>query len=106
MLENIGNMMDVIKKVQTNVQEIQNNLQNERVNAASGDVVSVVVNGQQDLISITLNEKYLSPDNQLLLQDLLAATINHALAESRQLNQQAMQKLTSDLNLPHIPGLF
>lgn len=106
MLENLGNMMDVVKKVQTNVQSIQQGLQSERISASSGDVVTVTVNGQQDLISIELSEKYLTPDNKLLLQDLLAATINNALSQSRELNQTAMSKLASDLNLPNIPGLF
>lgn len=106
MFENLGNMMDVVKKVQQNVQTIQYELQNERITASSGDVVTVTVNGQQDIISIDLNDKYLAPDNHLLLQDLLAATINNALSKSRELNQTAMAKLTSELNLPNIPGLF
>lgn len=106
MFENLGNMMDVVKKVQQNVQTIQYELQNERITASSGDVVTVTVNGQQDIISIDLNNKYLAPDNHLLLQDLLAATINNALSKSRELNQTAMSKLTSELNLPNIPGLF
>lgn len=106
MLENLGNMMDIVKKVQQNVQTIQEELQNEHITASSGDVVTVTVNGQQDIIAIKLNQKYLTPDNDLLLQDLLAATINNALSKSRELNQTAMSKLTSDLNLPNIPGLF
>lgn len=106
MLENLGNMMDVIKRVQDNVATIQSDLKNERVSASSGDVVTVTVNGQQDVIAIELNAKYLAPENQLLLQDLLAAALNNALANSRQLNQSAMSKLAGDLNLPNIPGLF
>lgn len=106
MLENLGNMMDVIKRVQDNVQSIQSDLKSERVSASSGDVVTVTVNGQQDVISIELNAKYLSPENQMLLQDLVAAALNNALVQSRQLNQSAMSKLAGDLNLPNIPGLF
>lgn len=106
MLENIGNMMDVVKKVQTNVQTIQSDLQNERLSASSGDVVTVTVNGQQDIISIELNEKYLTPDNKMLLQDLITAATCNAITKSRELNQSAMSKLASDLNLPNIPGLF
>lgn len=106
MLENLGNMMDVIKRVQDNVQSIQSDLKNERVCSSSGDVVTVTVNGQQDIIAIELNPKYLAPENNLLLQDLLSAALNNALAKSRELNQSAMSKLAGDLNLPNIPGLF
>ncbi|MEG6586483.1 YbaB/EbfC family nucleoid-associated protein [Dendrosporobacter sp. 1207_IL3150] len=106
MFENLGNMMEMVKKVQQNVQTIQEQLKNERIDVSSGDVIKVSVNGQQDIMSIELNSKYLSPDNSALLQDLLVATINNAMAKSRELNQTAMNKLTSDLNIPKIPGLF
>ena len=84
MLDNLGNVMDLVKKVQ----EAQQNLQNEEISSSSGDVMTVVVNGQQDIVSIEINPNYLSPENKLFL------------------NQSAINKLTNDLNLPHIPGLF
>ena len=101
-LDNLGNVMDLVKKVQ----EAQQNLQNEEISSYSGDVMTVVVNGQQDIVSIEINPNYLSPENKLLLQDLLCATLNQAITKSRDLNQSAINKLTNDLNLPHITGLF
>lgn len=106
MFENFGNMMEMVKKVQQNVQSIQEQLRNERIEVSSGDVIKVVVNGQQDIVALELNGKYLSPDNAALLQDLLVATLNSAMSKSRDLNQTAMNKITTDLNLPKIPGLF
>ncbi|QJW47992.1 YbaB/EbfC family nucleoid-associated protein [bacterium BFN5] len=106
MFENLGNMMEMVKKVQQNVQSIQEQLRNERIEVSSGDVIKVVVNGQQDVVALELNGKYLSPDNAALLQDLLVATLNSAMSKSRDLNQTAMNKITTDLNLPKIPGLF
>jgi DNA-binding protein YbaB len=66
----------------------------------------VVVNGQQDIISIDLNPKYLSSEHAALLQDLLATTINNALTKSRDLQENAMGQLSNELNLPNIPGIF
>ncbi len=106
MFQNLGNMMDMIKNVQTNMREVQNNLQNERITSSSGDVVTVVVNGQQDIVSIDINASYLQSENKLLLQDLLTACLNQAMEKSRELNQAAMAKMAADLNLPSIPGLF
>lgn len=106
MFENLGNMMEMVKKVQQNVQTIQEQLKSERIEVSSGDVIKVIVNGQQDVVSLELNGRYLSPDNAALLQDLLVATLNSAMAKSRELNQTAMGKLTSELNIPKIPGLF
>lgn len=106
MWENLGNMMDVVKKLQQNVDTIQDQLKQERVEVTSGDVIKIVVNGQQEIVAIELNTQYLSPENIALLQDLLVATVNNALSKSRELNQLAMSKLAGDLNLPKIPGLF
>jgi hypothetical protein len=99
-------MMDIIKNVQSNVQSVQKNLQNELITSSSGDVVTVTVNGQQDIVAIDINHCYLQGENKLLLQDLLLVSLNDALAKSREINHSAMAKMASDMNLPHIPGLF
>jgi len=106
MLEQLGGLMDMVKKVQQNVDQVQEQLKKERIEVSSGDVIKIVLNGQQELVTIELNPKYLSAENATLLQDLLVATMNNALAKSRELNQVAMSKLAGDMNLPKIPGLF
>jgi hypothetical protein len=106
MLEQFGNLMEMIKKVQQNVDAAQEQLKQERIEVSSGDVVKVVVNGQQDIVSIELSGKYLNPENTELLQDLLTATINNAILKSRDMSQSSMAKMASDLNLPKIPGIF
>ena len=106
MWENLGNMMELVKKVQQNVDNVQNDLKAERIEVSSGDVIKLTLNGQQELLTIEINNNYLCADNAVLLQDLLVATINNGLAKSRELQQSAMSKLTGDLNLPKIPGLF
>ncbi|HML31736.1 YbaB/EbfC family nucleoid-associated protein [Sporomusa sphaeroides] len=106
MFEQFGNIMEMVKKVQQNVDTVQEGLKQERIEVSSGDVIKITVNGQQEVVAILLNSKYLNADNAALLQDLLLATINNALSKSRDLNQAAMGKLATDLNLPKIPGMF
>lgn len=106
MFDNIGNIMDMVKNIQNNVSCVQEKLQTERIEVSSGDAIKIVVNGQQSILSIELNAKYLSPENATLLQDLMVVAVNNALAKSRELQQAAMDKLASDFNLPKIPGLF
>jgi len=104
--EQFGNMMEMVKKVQQYVSQTEDQLKRERIEASSSDVVKVIVNGQQAVVAIELNAKYLSPDDAVLLQDLLVSTINNALDKSREIHQQAMTKIAGELNLPNIPGLF
>jgi nucleoid-associated protein EbfC len=104
--EQFGNMMEMVKKVQQYVSQTEEQLKSERIEVGSNDVVKVTVNGQQTVVAIEFNAKYLSPDDAALLQDLLVSTINKALDKSREMHQQAMTKLAGELNLPNIPGLF
>jgi DNA-binding YbaB/EbfC family protein len=104
--EQLGNMMDMVKRVQQYVGQAEEQLKAERIEVSSGDVVRVVVNGQQTVVAIELNAKYLEAANAGLLQDLIVATVNSALTKSREMHQAAMGKLAGDLNLPNIPGLF
>lgn len=106
MLEQFGNVVEMVKKVQQNVGDLQDKLKNEQVEVSSGDVIKIIMNGQQEVITIQINVQYLNPENAALLQDLLVATVNNALVKSRALNQAAMNKLAEDMNLPKIPGLF
>lgn len=106
MLENFSNIMETIKRVQQKADEVQQVLKSQRIEVKNDDALSVVVNGQQEVLSITINPKYLTADNAALLQGLLVSTVNNALAKSREVNQAEMAKLAGDLNLPKIPGLF
>ena len=106
MFEQLGGLMDMVKKVQQNVDAIQQQLKLETIDVSSGDVLKVCINGQQELVAIELNPNYLTADNAALIQDLLVATLNNALGKSRQMNQTAIAKVAEDMNLPKIPGLF
>lgn len=106
MLENFSNIMETIKKVQQKANDVQQALKQQHIEVKSGDTITVVVNGQQEIVNIVVNPKYLVADNAGLIQDLLVSTINNALAKSREINQAEMAKLAGELNLPKIPGLF
>jgi len=104
--EQFGNVMEMVKRVQQYVSQTEEQLKAERIEVSSGDIIKVVANGQQTILSIELNTNYLATENAALLQDLLVSTVNNALAKSRELHQDAMGKLAKDFNLPSIPGLF
>lgn len=106
MWEHLGNMVEMVKKVQQYVGQVEEQLESERIDVSSGDVVKVTVNGKQSLVDIQLNPKYLTAENAVLLQDLIVATTNSALGKSRELHQAAMGKVAGELKLPNIPGLF
>lgn len=106
MLEQFGNVMEMVKRLQQNVANMEDQLKNELIEVSGSDMVKVTVNGQQQIVALEINPKYLNPESAALLQDLLITTINNGFTQSREVHKTAMDKLAGELNLPKIPGLF
>ena len=68
-------------------------------------MVTVVVNGRQEILSINIEPEVINPDDKEMLQDLILAAINDGLAKARNMVNEEMGKLTGGMNLPNIPGL-
>lgn len=100
-----GNMLAQIQQLQQEMEATQSSLSDQTVEAsAGGGMVSVVANGQQEILSITIKPEVVDPDDVDMLQDLILSAVNQALDQSRQMANDRMSGLTQGLNLP--PGIF
>jgi DNA-binding YbaB/EbfC family protein len=70
---------------------------------AGGGVVTARVNGKNQLLSLTIKKEAVDPEDVEMLQDLVLAAVNDALAKVQTEMSEQMSKLTGGLN---IPGLF
>jgi nucleoid-associated protein EbfC len=70
------------------------------VGSSGGDMVRVEANGAQEILSIKIEKNLLSPDDPELLEDLIVAAVNDALAKSRELMTEEMKKLTGGFSIP------
>jgi nucleoid-associated protein EbfC len=101
-MQNPMKMMQQVQKMQSRMAKVQEELEGEQIEAAAGGgVVKAVVNGQQKLLSITVDPE-VAGDVEML-QDLVVAAVNEALDQSRELAAGRMQEVTAGLGLP--PGL-
>jgi DNA-binding YbaB/EbfC family protein len=101
-MQNPMKMMQQVQKMQSRMAKVQADLENEQIEAgAGGGVVKAVVNGQQRVLSITVDPE-VAGDVEML-QDLVVAAVNEALDQSRELAASRMQEVTAGLGLP--PGL-
>jgi DNA-binding YbaB/EbfC family protein len=73
--------------------------------SAGGGMVTVVVNGQQEIVSIKIDQEVVDPEDVEMLQDLILAAVNDGLTRAKNMVNEEMGKLTGGLNLPNIPGL-
>ena len=102
-MQNPMKMMQQVQKMQTRMAKVQAELEDEQLEAtAGGGAVKAVANGQQKLLSVTIDPE-LAGDLEML-QDLVVAAVNEALERSRELAANRMQEVTAGLGLP--PGLI
>ena len=103
---NMGNLLKQAQQLQTKMARLQEELEEKTVEASSGGgMVTAVVNGRQEILSINIEPEVINPDDQEMLQDLILAAINDGLAKARNMVNEEMEKLTGGMNLPNIPGL-
>lgn len=99
-----GNLMLQAQRMQGQIKQLQDAMENETYNgAAGGGLVQVVVDGRQKVKSITITPEAINPDDLDELADLLTAALNMALTDSQETSQAEMRKITGGLSLP---GLF
>ena len=105
-IPNMGNLLKQAQQFQTKMAKLQEELEDRTMEAsAGGGMVTVVVNGRQELLSIAIEPEVINPDDQEMLQDLILAAINEGMVKARNMVNEEMKKLTGGLNLPNIPGL-
>jgi DNA-binding YbaB/EbfC family protein len=101
---NMGNMMKQMQKVQKQMEEMQKQLEETEVEAsAGGGAVTAKVNGKKEVLSISIDESVVDPEDVEMLEDLVLAAVNEALRSAEDMMAQEMKKLTGGMN---IPGLF
>ena len=67
------------QQVQERIARVQKELAGKTVEAsAGGGMVTVVVNGRQEVVSVRIEKEVVSPDDVALLQDLVAGAVNEA----------------------------
>ena len=104
-----GNMSNLLKQaqdVQKKIEEIQNQLADMVVDAeAGGGMVSVKVNGKQEILQINIDPEAMKEDKEML-EDLIISAVNKALTKAQTHSQEKMNKVTggmiSGLKIPGI----
>ena len=106
-IPNMGNLLKQAQQFHAKMAKLQEELGDRTVEASSGGgMITVIANGRQEILSVKIDPEVIDPDDREMLQDLIMAAVNDALAKARSMVQEEMGKLTHGLNLPNIPGLL
>ncbi len=102
------NPMQQVKALQEKMERVQAELSAKTVEAsAGGGMVSVVVNGRQEVLSIKIEPQVVDPQDIDMLQDLIVAAVNDGIRRSQEMAAAEVGKIAGGLNIPglKIPGL-
>lgn len=106
-IPNMGQLLKQAQQFQAKMAKMQEEVGERTVEVSSGGgMVTVVVSGKQELVSIRIEPEVIDRDDREMLQDLIMAAVNDGLTRAKNMVNEEMGKLTKGLNLPNIPGLF
>lgn len=84
-------------KLQKQAREIKEKLKNTHIEAEN-EGVTVVINGEQEVIEIRLNDE--SVQDRSKLQKNLVNCMNKAVKKSQQIGAELMKSVMGDMNIP------
>ena len=88
---NMQQLMRQAQKMQQQMTDMQEKLEAETYEAASGGgMVQVKVSGKRELTSITIDPEVVDPDDIEMLQDLILAAVNEALRKGEEAREATM----------------
>jgi DNA-binding YbaB/EbfC family protein len=94
-------MLQQAQQVQGRLQQMQQELENKTVTAASGGgMVTVTADGKGQVRSVRIDPTVVNPADVEMLEDLVLAAVTEAQKKASEMAQEEMKKLTGGLSLP------
>jgi DNA-binding YbaB/EbfC family protein len=67
-------------------------------------MVTVIVNGKQEVVSIKIEKDVVDPGDIEMLQDLVLAAVNEGIAKAQEMAKDEMARVTGGLSIPGFTG--
>ena len=97
-------MMRQAQKMQAELAKAQEEIKTMTAEAtAGGGMVKVVMNGRQEMKSITIDKSVLESGDAEMLQDLIITAVNEAVRIGRANLDREMANISGGI---HLPGMF
>ena len=101
MAQNFNTIIKQAQQMQKKMMQLQEELAARTVEATSGGgMVTAVVNGKHELVSLKIEKEVVNPEDIDMLQDLIVAAINEGVRKAQEMATAEMSKITGGLNIP------
>ena len=95
---NMNQLMQQAQEMQAEMMKAQESLKDETVEAsAGGGMVKVVMSGDMELKSLTIDPDAIDPEDPELLQDMVTAAVNEGLRAAQELASNKLGGITGGL---------
>ena len=106
MLPGMGNLQKQVQKMQQDMLSLQEALDAERLETASGGgMVKVTTSGMGEVLEIIIAPEVVDPNDIEMLQDLIVTAVRDALQKAQEHHSTKMNQITGGL-AGKMPGLF
>ena len=97
---NMQQMMAQAQRMQAQMEEKQKELEGTEYTAsAGGGVVEATVTGAKQVIGLKINPEVVDPEDVEMLEDLVTAALNEAIAQADAAMSEEMGKITQGLGI-------
>lgn len=97
MPSNMGNLMKQAQRMQRQMEEASQALEEKEYTVSSGGAVELVMNGKMNVLSVKIKPEVVDPEDVEMLEDLVAAAVNEAIRQVQADKQAAMGSLAGGL---------
>ena len=98
------NMLKKARKMQEDMQKIQEELKQPVDVSVGGGAVALIMNGEKKIVSLKIAKDAIDPEDPEMLEDLITTAVNEAGKKADEMVQKGMSKVTGGLGLPG--GMF
>ena len=97
----MNKFMRQAQELQAKLAKAQEELSNLTLEVSSGGgVVTVTIDGQQNIQSVKISPEVVNPDDVELLEDLVLTAVREAITKSQEAATQSLGGLTGGLKIP------
>jgi nucleoid-associated protein EbfC len=90
-------------KLTEQIEKRKAELATETVEGKAGDgLVVAIANGVQEITRLSIDKKVIDPNDASMLEDLVAAAVNAALAASKEKMQKELAKVSGGIKIPGV----
>jgi len=100
-IANLGAILKQAQQIGGQMGQITEEMKKRRVTgAAAGGMVEIEINGVMEALRCRIDPQLFAQNDRELIEDLVVAAVNQAIAKGKQMHADAVREMTGGLPLP------